>query len=167
MEILGIGTDIIECPRIGKMIEQHGELFLRRVYTEREIRYCQARKHAIEHFAGRWAAKEAILKAIGTGWSRGIAWTDIEVRNAARRRAAGPGLRRREGGRPRARDRRHPDLDLALPDLRHAYALAPSAAETVPATVNRRRATPDDGRRLVTIRSSATRKFRMIVDCDT
>ena len=81
MEILGIGTDIIECPRIGKMIEQHGELFLRRVYTEREIRYCQARKHAIEHFAGRWAAKEAILKAIGTGWSRGIAWTDLEVRN--------------------------------------------------------------------------------------
>src|SRR5690242_18588866 len=81
MEILGIGTDIIECPRIGKMIEQHGELFLRRVYTEREIRYCQARKHAIEHFAGRWAAKEAILKALGTGWSRTIAWTDIEVRN--------------------------------------------------------------------------------------
>ena len=55
----------------------------RRVYTEREIRYCQARKHAIEHFAGRWAAKEAILKAIGTGWSRGISWTDLEVRNAS------------------------------------------------------------------------------------
>ena len=81
MEILGIGTDIIECPRIGKMIEHHGELFLRRVYTEREIRYCQARKHAIEHFAGRWAAKEAILKAMGTGRSHGIAWTNIEVRN--------------------------------------------------------------------------------------
>ena len=81
MRIIGIGTDIIECPRIGKMIEQHGELFLRRVYTDREIRYCQARKHAIEHFAGRWAAKEAILKAIGTGWTRGIAWTDLEVRN--------------------------------------------------------------------------------------
>lgn len=81
MEILGIGTNIIECPRIGKMIEQHGELFLRRVYTEREIRFCQARKHAIEHFAGRWAAKEAILKAIGIGWSRGLAWTDLEVRN--------------------------------------------------------------------------------------
>jgi holo-[acyl-carrier protein] synthase len=82
MVILGIGTDIIECPRIGKMIENHGELFLRRIYTEREIRYCQARKHAIEHFAGRWAAKEAILKAIGTGRSHGIAWTNIEVRNA-------------------------------------------------------------------------------------
>jgi holo-[acyl-carrier protein] synthase len=81
MEILGIGTDIVECPRIGKMIEQHGELFLRRVYTAREIRYCQSRKHAIEHFAGRWAAKEAILKAMGTGWAKGISWTDIEVRN--------------------------------------------------------------------------------------
>src|SRR3954464_12719423 len=81
MDILGIGTDIVECLRIGKMIEQHGELFLRRVYTPREIRYCQSRKHAIEHFAGRWAAKEAILKAMGTGWSKGIAWTDIEVRN--------------------------------------------------------------------------------------
>src|SRR5271168_3247543 len=81
MEILGIGTDIIECPRIGKMVENHGEMFLRRVYTEREIRYCQARKHAIEHFAGRWAAKEAILKAIGTGRGQGVAWTDIEVRN--------------------------------------------------------------------------------------
>ena len=81
MDILGIGTDIVECPRIGKMIEQHGELFLRRVYTDREIRYCQSRKHAIEHFAGRWAAKEAILKAMGTGRSCGIAWTHVEVRN--------------------------------------------------------------------------------------
>jgi holo-[acyl-carrier protein] synthase len=81
MDILGIGTDIIECPRIGKMIERHGEVFLRKIYTEREIRYCQARKHAIEHFAGRWAAKEAIFKALGTGRSRGVAWTHIEVRN--------------------------------------------------------------------------------------
>jgi holo-[acyl-carrier-protein] synthase len=81
MEIVGIGTDIVECLRIGRMIEQHGELFLTRVYTEREIRYCQARKNATEHFAGRWAAKEAILKCLGTGWSRGVAWTDIEIRN--------------------------------------------------------------------------------------
>ena len=91
MDILGIGTDIVECPRIGRMIADHGELFLARVYTEREIRYCQARKHAIEHFAGRWAAKEAILKALGTGWSRGIAWTDLEVRG--------------EGGAPKVRVR--------------------------------------------------------------
>ena len=84
MEILGIGTDIVECPRIGKMIEQHGELFLRWVYTEREIRHCQSRKHAIEHFAGRWAAKEAILKAMGTGRLDGVGWSDVEVRNAPR-----------------------------------------------------------------------------------
>ena len=80
MDIVGIGNNIIECPRIGKMVENHGELFLRRVYTEREIRYCQSRKHAIEHFAGLWAAKEAILKALGSGWSDGVSWTDIEVR---------------------------------------------------------------------------------------
>ena len=91
---MGIGTDIIECPRIGKMIEHHGELFLRRIYTEREIRYCQARKHAIEHFAGRWAAKEAILKAMGTGRSHGIAWTNIEVRNGQGGRPQVHGLRR-------------------------------------------------------------------------
>ena len=80
MEIIGIGTDIVECPRIGRMVEHHGELFLRRIYTDREIRFCQARKHAIEHFAGRWAAKGAILKALGTGWSRGVGWSDIEIR---------------------------------------------------------------------------------------
>jgi holo-[acyl-carrier protein] synthase len=81
MEIIGIGTDIVECLRIGRMIEQHGELFLSRVFTDREIRYCRARKHATEHFAGRWAAKEAILKCLGTGWRRGLCWTDMEVRN--------------------------------------------------------------------------------------
>jgi holo-[acyl-carrier protein] synthase len=81
MEIVGIGTDIVECLRIGRMIEQHGELFLERVFTAREIRYCQQRKRATEHFAGRWAAKEAVFKCLGTGWSRGMAWTDIEIRN--------------------------------------------------------------------------------------
>jgi holo-[acyl-carrier protein] synthase len=81
MEIVGIGTDIVECLRIARMIERHGEQFLMRVYTEREIRHCRGRKHATEHFAGRWAAKEAILKCLGTGWSRGLCWTDIEVRN--------------------------------------------------------------------------------------
>jgi holo-[acyl-carrier protein] synthase len=81
MEIVGIGTDLIECLRIGRMIEQHGELFLRRVYTDREIRYCNTRKRSMEHFAGRWAAKEAILKALGTGWRRGLSWTDLEVRS--------------------------------------------------------------------------------------
>ncbi len=80
--IYGIGTDITECVRIAQMIDKHGELFLTRVYTQQEIAYCSARKAATQHYAGRWAAKEAALKAIGTGWSRGIHWTDIEVVNA-------------------------------------------------------------------------------------
>jgi holo-[acyl-carrier protein] synthase len=88
MAIVGIGTDIIECVRIANMIDRHGELFIRRVYTPAEIAYCSTRKAATQHYAGRWAAKEAVLKALGTGWSRGIKWTDIEVRNEP-------------GGRPR------------------------------------------------------------------
>jgi holo-[acyl-carrier protein] synthase len=81
MNVLGIGTDIVECLRIAQMIERHGELFLTRVFTPREIEYCSARKAATQHYAGRWAAKEAVLKALGTGWSRGISWTDVEVSN--------------------------------------------------------------------------------------
>jgi holo-[acyl-carrier protein] synthase len=81
MNILGIGTDIVECLRIAQMIERHGELFLQRVFTPHEIAYCQDRKSATQHFAGRWAAKESVLKAMGTGWTRGISWQDIEVRN--------------------------------------------------------------------------------------
>jgi holo-[acyl-carrier protein] synthase len=81
MDILGIGTDIVECLRIRRMIEKHGELFLTRVFTDRELRYCQRSKNATEHFAGRWAAKEAVLKCLGTGWSKGLCWTDIEVAN--------------------------------------------------------------------------------------
>ena len=81
MEIVGIGTDIVECVRIARMIERHGELFLTRVYTDREIRYCRARRRATEHFAGRWAAKEAVLKCLGSGWRKGLCWTDMEVRN--------------------------------------------------------------------------------------
>jgi holo-[acyl-carrier protein] synthase len=81
MSILGIGTDIVECLRIAQMIERHGELFVGRVYTLHEIEYCSARKAATQHYAGRWAAKEAVLKALGTGWIRGIRWRDVEIRN--------------------------------------------------------------------------------------
>jgi len=79
MLIVGVGTDIIEVVRIGQMIERHGEVFLNRVYTEDEIRYCQRRKEYTQHYAGRWAAKEAVMKTLGTGWTRGVGWRDIEV----------------------------------------------------------------------------------------
>lgn len=81
MHPLAIGTDIVECLRIAQMIERHGELFINRVYTPHEIQYCQSRKQSIQHFAGRWAAKEAVLKVLGTGWVKGISWRDVEVRN--------------------------------------------------------------------------------------
>lgn len=77
--IVGLGTDIVEIVRIGEMIDRHGEAFLNRIYTPDEIRYCQKRKHYNEAFAGRWAAKEAVMKALGTGFIRGIGWQDIEI----------------------------------------------------------------------------------------
>lgn len=79
MEIVGIGTDVVECLRVGRMIEEHGELFLNRIYTESEIRFCQSRRRATEHFAARWAAKEAVFKAMGRPWRKGMEWTDLDV----------------------------------------------------------------------------------------
>ncbi len=63
------------------MIKKHNDLFLERVYTPWELDYCQGRRSCIQHYAGRWAAKEAILKSMGTGWAKGIQWTDIEIIN--------------------------------------------------------------------------------------
>ena len=63
------------------MIEKHADTFLDRVFTENEISYCRQRKAFAQHYTGRFAAKEAILKALGTGWAKGILWTDIEVVN--------------------------------------------------------------------------------------
>ena len=120
MDIVGIGTDIVECLRIGRMIEQHGELFLTRVYTEREIRYCQGRKHATEHFAARWAAKEAILKCLGTGWSKGICWTDMEVRNDL---SGKPVVHMRGAARDQAQLLRIADILISISHCR-AYATA-------------------------------------------
>jgi holo-[acyl-carrier protein] synthase len=124
MEIVGIGTDIVECVRIARMIEQHGEQFLTRVYTAREIRYCQRRKHATEHFAGRWAAKEAIFKCLGTGWRRGMCWTDIEIRNDADGK---PGVLLRGASREQAQLLRISEILLSISHCRAyatAYALA-------------------------------------------
>jgi holo-[acyl-carrier protein] synthase len=79
MRIIGHGIDIVEVPRIARMIAAHGPRFLDRVYSAAEQRYCTPHRRSAEHFAARFAAKEAILKALGTGWSGGIAWTDAEV----------------------------------------------------------------------------------------
>jgi holo-[acyl-carrier protein] synthase len=77
--ILGTGIDIAEVHRIRESVERFGDRFLRRVFTEREVRYCEKKVTRFESYAARFAAKEAGMKALGTGWSHGIRWRDIEV----------------------------------------------------------------------------------------
>lgn len=83
MPIIGHGVDIIEIPRIARMHADHEQHFLDRCFTPAEQAYCLAHKSAQEHLAGRFAAKEAILKVLGTGWRGQIAWTDMEILNNA------------------------------------------------------------------------------------
>ena len=77
--IIGMGVDIAEVDRIQKAIGRYGETFLRRVYTQKEREYCEQFKNKYERYAGRFAAKEAGMKALGTGWRRGVRWVDLEV----------------------------------------------------------------------------------------
>src|ERR1700746_711575 len=85
--IVGTGIDIAEVPRIREVIERHGERFLKRVFTDGEIQYCQSNANRVERFAARFAAEEDGIQAIGTGWNHGVRWRDIEVS-------------RKPGGRP-------------------------------------------------------------------
>jgi len=77
--IVGMGIDVAEVKRIEAIIESQKERFLRRVYTLDEVAYCEQFKNRYERYAGRFAAKEAAMKALGTGWSRGVRWVDLEV----------------------------------------------------------------------------------------
>lgn len=81
MEIVAHGIDLVDCPRIEDMIKRHSERFVNRVFTKAEQAYAEANRNNVEKLAGRFAAKEAILKLMGTGWRGKIAWTDIEVIN--------------------------------------------------------------------------------------
>lgn len=74
-----MGVDIAEVDRIRTAIERHGEVFLRRLYTAAEQAYCEGFRNKYERYAGRFAAKEAAMKALGTGWRRGVRWVDFEV----------------------------------------------------------------------------------------
>jgi holo-[acyl-carrier protein] synthase len=77
--ILGLGLDATEIDRVAQMIERYGDRFVARIFTDGEIAYCRRRKTFAVHFAGRFAAKEAAMKALGTGHSRGVLWRDVEV----------------------------------------------------------------------------------------
>ncbi|HXX45754.1 MAG TPA: holo-ACP synthase [Candidatus Acidoferrales bacterium] len=88
--IVGLGLDIAEIDRIEAAITRHGAPFLERLFTPAEIAYCERFKNRYERYAGRFAVKEAAMKALGTGWSRGVRWRDIEV---MREPSGKPGLR--------------------------------------------------------------------------
>ena len=79
--IVGTGIDATDIRRIEQAAGRYGQRFLRRVFTDREIAYCERHKNRFERYAARFAAKEAAMKALGTGWRRGIRWKDIEVVN--------------------------------------------------------------------------------------
>lgn len=81
--IVGSGVDLEEVARVRAAIERHGARFLGRVYTSEEISYVEQRRNRFEAYAARFAAKEAGMKALGTGWNRGVHWADLEIVNAA------------------------------------------------------------------------------------
>jgi holo-[acyl-carrier protein] synthase len=96
MTIVGLGIDITDIPRVAAIFERYGDHFLRRVFTGQEIAYCTRRRNPVPHLAARFASKEAAMKALGTGHSRGVLWKDIEVV-----RGAGPPSLRFHGGAER------------------------------------------------------------------
>jgi len=81
MDPVAHGIDMVDCARLKAVIDRHGRRFLTRVFTDAELEYCLGKSRALEHLAGRFAAKEAVLKVLSTGWRNGISWRDVEVRN--------------------------------------------------------------------------------------
>jgi holo-[acyl-carrier protein] synthase len=94
--IIGLGMDATDIDRVADVIERHGDRFLHRVFTAQEIAYCMRRRVPAIHFAGRFAAKEAAMKALGTGHSQNVLWRDVEVI-----RHGGPPQLRLHGGAER------------------------------------------------------------------
>ena len=88
--VIGVGIDLVEVDRIRRLLERYPERFARRTFTEAEAAYCRRSVQAAERFAARFAAKEAVMKALGTGWSQGVTFRDIEVIRAP---SGAPGIR--------------------------------------------------------------------------
>jgi holo-[acyl-carrier protein] synthase len=117
MDILGLGFDATDIPRIADVFARYGNRFLQRVFTAGEIAYCTRRRNPVPHLAARFAAKEAAMKALGTGHSRGVLWRDLEVV-----RVSGPPQLRFHGGAA-ARAQRM-GVQSSLLTLTHSESLA-------------------------------------------
>lgn len=81
--IIGVGVDIVEIERVREVLQRQQDRFIRRVFTEAEQDYCRAHRDPVPHYAARFAAKEALFKALGTGWAKGVSWRDAEVARAS------------------------------------------------------------------------------------
>lgn len=79
MKVIGIGVDLVEVPRFQKVLKRQGKRFLSRIFTEGELRYAQSRKTMVQHLAARFAAKEAVVKALGAPKGLGLEWKDLEI----------------------------------------------------------------------------------------
>jgi holo-[acyl-carrier protein] synthase len=117
MTIVGLGFDATDIPRVADLFARYGERFLRRVFTDGEIAYCTRRRDPVPHLAGRFAAKEAAMKALGTGHSRGVLWKDIEVV-----RRGGPPRLHLHGGAARHAERLR--VASSLLTITHSESLA-------------------------------------------
>lgn len=117
MNILGLGFDATDIPRVAELFERYGSRFLERVFTAGEIAYCTRRRNPVPHLAARFAAKEAGMKALGTGHSRGVLWRDLEVV-----RLAGPPQLRLHGGAARRAERM--GVHSSLLTITHSESLA-------------------------------------------
>jgi holo-[acyl-carrier protein] synthase len=117
MRIIGIGLDATEIDRVGDILNRYGSRFLQRIFTEQEIAYCRRHRDPAPSLAARFAAKEAAMKALGTGFSQGVGWRDIEVV----RRQGPPSLRFHGGA---ARRLAAMGADNALLTLTHSQTLA-------------------------------------------
>jgi holo-[acyl-carrier protein] synthase len=117
MNIIGIGMDATDLPRVADLLERYGERFLHRVFTDGEISYCTKRRDPVPHLAGRFAVKEAAMKALGTGQSRGVGWKDIEVV-----RVGGPPRLKLHGGA--ARRAESMGVKQSLVTITHSETLA-------------------------------------------
>lgn len=117
MSILGLGIDATDIPRVAELIDRYGARFLERVFTPGEIAYCTKRRNSAPHFAGRFAVKEAAMKALGTGQSQGVIWKDIEVV-----RAGGPPRLALHGGAARRAETMK--VTRSLVSITHSESLA-------------------------------------------
>ena len=136
--ILGIGTDIIEVERVERLHRLHGDRFLRLCFTDAEQAYAAARKNIGQHLAARFAAKEAVMKALGTGWGRGVRWRDIGV---TRKPSEAPRVALSEKAARRARALGVTRVHLSISHLRgEALAFAVAEGEPRPRKRSRPRA---------------------------